>query len=346
MLANLFQRQDNVACAQFILDMDSHHPCAAPDRRDAGPAGHAESMRDHAGKRGKPATLGNPDAGDAQRELRENVNTSKSNKFSARPRPGEAREASAQGKQLQQPSKESDKELAHHAALRRLNGSKSPKVSTPDSASTASSQPVLVCAYSGPSPSSTKNSEMRRKRQSVSNDTSADLPPLSSFSFQDILKEIDVEINPAVDAIAEIFGRSKLSLADEYSSHLPPQGELTFPASQGQNEVLEGIPNARLETVEEAPKGHSRRQSLALVGESAQQKGEASMATSAASVELMTAKGNPQETNPSTTDVKASLLPYVISWLKGSNGGPETRSRLSATDPGAAETLQRILGEI
>ena len=186
---------------------------------------------------------------------------------------------------------------------------------------------------------------MRRKRQSVTNDTSAALPPLSSFSFQDILKEIDTEINPAVDAIAEIFGRSKLSLADEYSSHRPPQGELTFPVTQDQNEVLEAIPNARLETVEESPKGHSRRQSLALVGESAQQKGEASMATSAASVEL-TSKRNSQDTNSSCADVKASLLPYVVSWLKGSNAGVETRSRLSATDPRAAETLQRILGEI
>lgn len=325
--------------------MDSHHPCAAPDRRDAGPAGHAESMRDHAGKRGKPATLANPDSGDAKRELRDNVNTSESNRISAKPRPGEASASNAQGEPPQQPSKESDKDLAHRAALRRLNGSKSSKSSTSDSASTASSQPVLVRAYSGPSPSSSKNSEMRRKRQSVSNDITAALPPLSSFSFQDILKEIDTEINPAVDAIAEIFGRSKLSLADEYSSHLPPQGELTFPASQDQNEVLEGIPNARLETVEEAPKGHSRRQSLALVGESAQQKGEASMATSAASVEL-TAKRNSEDFNPSTADVKASLLPYVISWLKGSNSGVETRSRLSATDPRAAETLQRILGEI
>lgn len=325
--------------------MDSHHPCAAPDRRrgDAGPAGHAESMRDHAGKRGKPAALGNPDTGDARRELRDNVNTSKNNRISAKRRPGEASASKTQGDQVQQPSQESDKELAHRAALRRLNGSKSSR--STDSASTASSQPVLVRAYSGPSPSSTKDSEMRRKRQSVSNDPSSALPSLSSFSFQDILKEIDTEINPAVDAIAEIFGRSKLSLADEYSSHLPPQGELTFPATHDQNEVLESIPNARLETVEEAPKGHSRRQSLALVGDSAQQKGEASMATSAASVESAM-KGNPQEMNLSSTDVKASLLPYVISWLKGSNGGVETRSRLSATDPRAAETLQKILGEI
>jgi hypothetical protein len=53
------------------------------------------------------------------------------------------------------------------------------------------------------------------------------LPALEEFSFSAILRAVDPEIRDAIDAIAEICARSRLSLADEYDAHLPPQGEIT-----------------------------------------------------------------------------------------------------------------------
>lgn len=53
------------------------------------------------------------------------------------------------------------------------------------------------------------------------------LPSAEEFSFSAILRAVDPEIRDAIDAIAEICARSRLSLADEYDAHLPPQGEIT-----------------------------------------------------------------------------------------------------------------------
>jgi hypothetical protein len=52
------------------------------------------------------------------------------------------------------------------------------------------------------------------------------LPAVDDFSFSAILRAVDPEIRDAIDAIAEICARSRLSLADEYDAHLPPQGEI------------------------------------------------------------------------------------------------------------------------
>ena len=304
------------SCASKVL---------APDSRDAGPAGAADPVRAF-GKRHESAS-----------ELRENVNAPS-------PQPAEPSSVPASAGQ-QQFSTAKDKSLTQRAALRRLNGSKTKSPAPADSASAASTQPVLVRAYTRPDDDS---STMLRSRRKTTLEPSTDLPPLSSFSFQDILKEIDQEIHPSIDAIAEIFGRSKLSLADEYSSHLPPQGELSFPASQSQNEVLEAISNARLEPVEEAPPCHGRRQSLALVGTgggaAAQPKSNAVAATSTASVEQVSVAQHSQDVDHET-ETRTSLLPSVLSWLRSSNSRSEMRSRRSSVDPRAVDTLQKILGE-
>jgi hypothetical protein len=60
-----------------------------------------------------------------------------------------------------------------------------------------------------------------------------ELPPASDYSIESILAAIEPEIEGTIDAIAEIMGRSRLALANEYDSHLPPQGEIrasTHPA--------------------------------------------------------------------------------------------------------------------
>lgn len=52
------------------------------------------------------------------------------------------------------------------------------------------------------------------------------LPPVSDFTINAILSAIQPDIEGTIDAIAEIMGRSRLSLANEYDSHMPPQGEI------------------------------------------------------------------------------------------------------------------------
>ena len=53
-----------------------------------------------------------------------------------------------------------------------------------------------------------------------------ELPSISDFTIDGILSTIQPDIEGTLDAIAEIMGRSRLSLANEYDSHMPPQGEI------------------------------------------------------------------------------------------------------------------------
>lgn len=59
-------------------------------------------------------------------------------------------------------------------------------------------------------------------------------PPLPSdkdFSIESILQAIEADIRGTLDSIADICGRSKLSLANEYGSHIAPLGEIRAPPS-------------------------------------------------------------------------------------------------------------------
>lgn len=59
-------------------------------------------------------------------------------------------------------------------------------------------------------------------------------PPLPSdkdFSIESILQAIEPDIRGTLDSIADICGRSKLSLANEYGSHIAPLGEIRAPPS-------------------------------------------------------------------------------------------------------------------
>jgi hypothetical protein len=54
------------------------------------------------------------------------------------------------------------------------------------------------------------------------------LPPVSAFAFADILREADcLEFQVAINGIADIYAKSKLSLANEHEAHMPPLGEIT-----------------------------------------------------------------------------------------------------------------------
>jgi hypothetical protein len=52
------------------------------------------------------------------------------------------------------------------------------------------------------------------------------LPPIEEYSFEGIMGAISPDISEDIDAIAQILGRSRLVLADQHDSHLPPTGEI------------------------------------------------------------------------------------------------------------------------
>lgn len=122
--------------------------------------------------------------------------------------------------------------------------------------STVPTQPVLVRAYSGNAQDTTaKPSTMSARRifpftgsrSSVARRPSGPpLPTDKDFSIESILQAIEPDIKETLDSIAEICGRSKLSLANEYDSHIAPLGEIR--ASSG-----------ALVPVEEASSGDERR---------------------------------------------------------------------------------------
>ncbi|KAL6706337.1 hypothetical protein ACN47E_005627 [Coniothyrium glycines] len=133
------------------------------------------------------------------------------------------------------------------AALRALNApafhsspAKSKPAKSASSRTTVTSQPVVVRTYSGSRHTSRPGSGFNTPRSFAMNghtsisaltaglaSRSDQLPSVDDFSFSAILRAVDPEIRDAIDAIAEICAKSRMSLADEYDAHLPPQGEIT-----------------------------------------------------------------------------------------------------------------------
>ena len=253
--------------------------------------------------------------------------------------------------------------LAHQAALRRLNGVSSNSRSSAENASAASSQstePVLVRTYTNPAhlKGSSRQAKMDENRRSWIGDKADGLPPLESFSFGEILASIDPEIRATIDAIAEICGRSKMSLADEYGSHLPPQGELTslHESDEAREEVL-ARPRSWQESVlfpSQLPTMESRDRrssaALALIGSSSQRKvatpGVPTAATSNVSSQFRHEPSSQvsQMVLPSN-DQNSSLIPLVLAWLRRpgvSSGATENRHQ-PQQDYTAVDALHRVL---
>lgn len=109
----------------------------------------------------------------------------------------------------------------------------------PDRPSTTPSQPVLVRAYSGNAEDTTgKQSTMSARRlfpftgsksSTTSHPSGPPLPTAKDFSIENILQAIEPDISGTLNSIAEICGRSRLSLANEYGSHIAPLGEIRAP---------------------------------------------------------------------------------------------------------------------
>lgn len=130
------------------------------------------------------------------------------------------------------------------AAIRALNApafhAQGKPAKSTSSKTTVTSQPVVVRTYSGSRHTSRPGSGFNTPRSFAMNSQSnasalstglarqnEQLPAIEDFSFSAILRAVDPEIRDAIDAIAEICARSRMSLADEYDAHLPPQGEIT-----------------------------------------------------------------------------------------------------------------------
>ena len=116
-------------------------------------------------------------------------------------------------------------------------------------------QPVLVREYSGNTPNMKRSPFARtgQLRSQSSQEVSNNPPPTSAFSFEDILAAIQPEVQSSIDAIAEACGRNKLSLANEYDSHLPPHGALDLSSVLGEHVNSPSTPTvSRLEPVEES----------------------------------------------------------------------------------------------
>jgi hypothetical protein len=159
--------------------------------------------------------------------------------------------------------------------------------------SAAQSTPVLVTAYSGPRPSPFRFAS--RAAMSMSGPVSS-LPPVSNFSFSHILLTIDSQIQDPLEAISEICARSRLSLADEYNAHLPPQGEIR----DGNSIPIRGRGGLFVRTTGFSDSG------LSVVHEaSSSSASEAGTMRSAyGSLREVLTKGNPQADQSSSIDAK------------------------------------------
>ncbi|KAL4886292.1 hypothetical protein BJY04DRAFT_100297 [Aspergillus karnatakaensis] len=129
-------------------------------------------------------------------------------------------------------------------ALRHLNGTPKPlswktrqAANNTGSGRSSSlvSQPVLVRSYSGGSDDKPGASKMPTRRSflfpgsSNSQRREPELPSDEEFSIDGILRAIEPNVRGTLDSIGEICGRSKLSLANEYGSHIAPLGEIRAP---------------------------------------------------------------------------------------------------------------------
>ncbi|KAL8703136.1 MAG: hypothetical protein Q9201_003668 [Fulgogasparrea decipioides] len=249
-----------------------------------------------------------------------------------------------------------ERQLTHEATLRRLNGLEPQPHRGTDSGSTASTQPVLVRKYSKDSPTagnSEPSSRMKQKRQSRGNQGSSKLPPLESFSFQDILASIDPDVSASIDKIAEICGRSKMSLADEYSSHLPPQADFSISSLQEHNSQ---IPIPRLEPVEEVASTHedavqnlqsarSRAARLSIAGESTRTTEDLlSAPVTATSTAASHTHSTVAQEDVKCSGTQGSYVPQFLAWLRSAQDHPTRSSQVSRRESGAANALQKILG--
>ncbi|KAL9071784.1 MAG: hypothetical protein Q9161_004048 [Pseudevernia consocians] len=233
-----------------------------------------------------------------------------------------------------------EQDPGHQPAIRRIVSKEALQNIPPKSQTTTSSKPVLV---RGPS----TKPNMKKKHQPADKSTSPKLPPVESFSFQDILGSIGPEANASIDAIAEICGRSKMSLAAEHSSHRPPHGQLATTRSSPDNLFLPARLEPVAETSSDRPHTRSMSKSLALATRSPHN-GEGLPGIPTAATSNVTSHTHTSTLSPGRdeTTTSASLLPQILAWLRRS-GSTATNEQTSASsqDASAVSAMHRLLDD-
>jgi hypothetical protein len=261
-----------------------------------------------------------------------------------------------------------DPNLAHQAALRRLNGNSSIQQSVPVTIGTSPPpsgiEPVLVRSYTNSTPldDPSRKAKMRTHRRSRVDDKACELPPLERFSFQDILASIDPDVKGSIDAIAEICGRSRMSLADQYGSHLPPQGELAPLLEQSDAQgphpghlVVQDESFSHSQLPRTSNHDHDRRNSasLGLVGNLHPRRSVTLSApvvttSNVNSQSVPNSSSEPTGATSASADPHSTILPQVLSWLRRSSasfaaGGHDGSQPTDLDYNSAADALHRIL---
>ena len=242
-------------------------------------------------------------------------------------------------------------------AIRQLNGLISKK-SSPTGAITGgphanSTQPVVVRTYDSKMKftKSQKAKETGSSLDDISEEIKYELPPLSAFSFQEILAAIDPDIRGSIDQMAEICGRSRLSLANEYDSHRPPHGELDMPNAEESVEGIHHVIHHHLEPVEETASSHGQSSA------EAQASGDVSTrntpdstsaefrSTSWALLGLpSSSEGNPTAvtSNPVTQSYNVTSHPYSVT--RPSEGHQQVSSTTNGTTLPSSRTETATIG--
>ncbi|KIX09777.1 uncharacterized protein Z518_00858 [Rhinocladiella mackenziei CBS 650.93] len=117
-----------------------------------------------------------------------------------------------------------------------------------NSSTSIPSQPVLLRVHSDDAAIQIRpTTRLPRPRANISHvKMNNELPPIQEYSIQGILAAIEEDIEEDVNAISEILGRSRLVLADQHDSHLPPQGEIRATSSPLQAVAEASSSNERL----------------------------------------------------------------------------------------------------
>jgi hypothetical protein len=181
-----------------------------------------------------------------------------------------------------------------------------------------SSQPVLVRAYTAGDRSRTPSvAPTPRPGNAMRSDAS--LPPVEAFTFDGILRAVEPDIQGAIDGIAEIYARSRLSLANEHDSHMPPLGEITSPRIRQSGLAIRTAGLERtLTTVAEASSSSERLAGESRAGSTTSGNGKM---TAYGSLRSIISRGKSPEGSPPSESLTANrMLPS--DWTMHEDGRP------------------------
>ncbi|KEF63638.1 uncharacterized protein A1O9_01616 [Exophiala aquamarina CBS 119918] len=167
--------------------------------------------------------------------------------------PGHARSLPQSSSYLRSSERSNISPLPTALHFQQLNASRSSLPRNPQtpsigghSVTTIPSQPVLLRVNSYDA--AIQSRPPRRSRDNIMDNglKNNELPPVHEFSIQGILAAIAEDVEEDFNAVSEILGRSRLVLADQHESHLPPQGEIRATGSPLQAVAEASSSNERL----------------------------------------------------------------------------------------------------